>query len=415
MWHHPFIKVKEENQNKNEEILNNNFIDIDNVINKVKKIKSSNDICEICGESIGTHISNNLNNLNFDEFDFNNNNLLNDSKRYDSKIENNKCAICLDDVINPVKMEQCNHKFCLDCFKEYLNNLINQNDIEQISCPEDKCTNKSLDFNFFSKYLSEEQLIKYNRLKTRNEISRDKLKIFCPLCDSYAKIDKQDKYNPNSESYIKTKLICQKGHEFCSCGRTQHEGECYRDGEEFNNLIIKEKIKSCPKCGFLIKKNSGCNHMICGNKSCKYEFCWLCLQESLPNHYESGPCSGKQFIDPESIFYQLEQKYPFLYYVFLFFKIIIIIICFLVFLFVPVSLLWIMMAFILYENYIMEDDDEDKLYTLSKSLSITHFMIGIPILLSVQSVCYLALSIAVAYMIIYIFYLILYALCRMLS
>ena len=43
--------------------------------------------------------------------------------------------------------------------------------------------------------------------------------------------------------------------------------------------------------------------MICGNPTCKYEFCWLCLQESTPDHYEFGPCAGKQFEDTESILY----------------------------------------------------------------------------------------------------------------
>ena len=404
-WHHPFIKIKEE-ENQKDEVLNNNLIDIDNVINKVKTMKFSKDICQICGESIETHINDNLKEQNFEELEFNNNNLFNNFERNDNKIDDKKCKICLDDIVNPVEMEKCKHKFCRECFTDYLNNLINQNDINDISCPEEKCTD-SLDFNFFSQYLSEDQLIKYNQLKTRNEISRDKLKIFCPLCNSYAKIDSPNKYDPNNKSYIKSKLVCQKGHEFCSCGRPQHEGECYHDGEEFKNLIIKEKIKNCPKCGFLIKKNSGCNHMTCGNKSCKFEFCWLCLQESLPGHYEAGPCSGMQFVDPDSIFYQLEQKYPFLYYVFLFLRIIIIIICFSLFLCFPALLLWILMAFILYENYLMEDTDEDKLYTLSKSLNITHFIISIPILLSVQTILYVSLVIIIAYFAIYILYLLL--------
>ena len=43
--------------------------------------------------------------------------------------------------------------------------------------------------------------------------------------------------------------------------------------------------------------------MIGGNPTCKYEFCWLCLQESTPDHYENGPCTGKQFEDTESILY----------------------------------------------------------------------------------------------------------------
>ena len=41
------------------------------------------------------------------------------------------------------------------------------------------------------------------------------------------------------------------------------------------------------------EKNEGCNHMTC--TSCKYQWCWLCLEEYKYGHYESGKCEGKQF------------------------------------------------------------------------------------------------------------------------
>ena len=429
MWHHPFVKSKEENSNLNEEI-NNNIID--NVLNRVKTmgddLLSSKDICQICGEAKEFHINNekidNINDLKLNDHalevnllfnNFNNNNLDN-NEDYEDNINDNSndnsniCKICLDEIVDPVELEKCKHKFCHDCFEEYLNSLINQNNIETIPCPEKKCRNKNLTVDFFSQYITEEQLLKYNHFKIKNEIARDKLKIFCPICTSYAKIDDPENYNPNNPSYKKSELICQKGHKFCSCGRPQHDGECYHDGEEFNNLIIKEKIKNCPKCGFLIKKNSGCNHMTCGNKACKFEFCWLCLQESLPGHYESGPCNGMQFVDPDSLFYRLEQKYPFLYYVFFFFRILLLIIGFCIFVCFPALLLWIIIGFILNENFTMDDNDEEKLFTLSKSLSIMHYIICIPILLALQSTVYMALAITIICLVLYIFFCLLYEL-----
>ena len=416
IWQHPFVESKEEEKidtNDNIEITNNL---LDNVLSKVKMLgdeKSHKDICDICGERKEFHLNKDYENNNLEEpfidYDLDNEYLLNNNLLDNNNIienvniyNNNECSICLDKLENPVEIEKCKHRFCRDCFSNYVNNLINTNNIENIPCPEVKCNNKSLSPDFFSHYITENQLIKYQIFKTKNEIAKDKLKIFCPLCNSYAKIDDPEKYNTNNPTYKKSKLSCQEGHEFCSCGRPNHEGECYHDGEEFKNLINKEKIKKCPKCGFLIKKKSGCNHMICGNKACKFEFCWLCLKESLPGHYESGPCLGKQFINPDSIFYQLENKYPILYYIFFFFKLIFIILCFCISLCFPALLLWPLTAFILHENFIIEPDDLDKLFILSKKLSITHYIICIPILLSVQTIYYMILAICLIFLVVFL-------------
>ena len=400
MWNHPFIESEEQILNPNEEMLNNNLLN--NVLKTLNNDLSNHDICEICGEKKELHINKNTNNekdkSNQEINDKNENNGNNENKEN----INNICKICLDNTDNPIEIEKCKHKFCYDCFQNYLDNLINQNDIETIPCPEKNCNNKNLSVEFFSQYITEAQLIKYQNFKTENEIAQDRLKIFCPLCNSYAKIDNPDNCNPNNILYKKSKLKCQKGHEFCSCGRPEHEGECYHEGEEFKNLINKEKIKNCPKCGFLIKKNSGCNHMICGNKACKFEFCWLCLKESLPGHYEYGECEGKQFVDTDSYFYQLEQKYPFLYYVFWFFKSILIIIGFLISFCFPALLLWVLLGIVFYLNFTNEDDDEDKLFILSKRLSITHYIISFPIILSVQSFFYIVVTICLCGITIYV-------------
>ncbi|CAL2052601.1 unnamed protein product [Caenorhabditis brenneri] len=40
---------------------------------------------------------------------------------------------------------------------------------------------------------------------------------------------------------------------------------------------INAHTKECPKCFVPIRKNGGCNHMTCTNKSCKFKFFWLCM------------------------------------------------------------------------------------------------------------------------------------------
>ena len=173
------------------------------------------------------------------------------------------------------------------------------------------CFNRKLTEEFFSQYLSDQEYFKYLQFKSQNEIARDPKKFFCPYCDSYAQIEGEIKnYDSNNPYYRKSILKCLNGHEFCSCGRPIHNNECYQDEKEFKELIDLEKIKECPKCGFLIKKFRGCNHMTCGNPICKYEFCWLCMNEAVPNHYDYGPCAGKQYFDPDSLSYSLERYFP---------------------------------------------------------------------------------------------------------
>ena len=363
MWNHPFIPKEVINDEKNK-ILGQPKIMMNSVISKISNsvnIKGSrneseqnekidykieNDICEICGElkdfhkikeyninnfNFSLNISNNnennsfFNNVENNKININDNNnnhnkkiLIDDEEdEKEEDIAPNKCEICMDDFENPVEIEKCKHKFCYDCFNSYLVNLINNNNIDKIPCPNNKCNNKELTEEFFSQYLSEQEFFKYRQFKSQNEIARDAKKMFCPHCNSYAQIEGNiEEYDSNSPNYKKKTLQCMNGHNFCSCGRPLHENECYHDEKEFKDLVKNEQIKKCPKCGFLIKKMRGCNHMTCGSPICKYEFCWLCMNEAVPGHYEFGPCAGRQFFDPDSFSYYLEQNFPILSYIY---------------------------------------------------------------------------------------------------
>ena len=181
------------------------------------------------------------------------------------------------------------------------------------------------------------------------------------------------------------------GHQFCSCGRPIHENECYHDEKEFKDLIETEKIKNCPKCGFLIKKMRGCNHMTCGNPICKYEFCWLCMNEAVPGHYEFGPCAGRQFFDPDSFSYRLEQNHPYLSLIYETFKFIIGFIFFILF-FVVIP--GIGLAIISYE--IIYDFEELRSEINNKIIEFFLFLICICIGLCSQSLLYISWGIVIS-------------------
>ena len=418
MWNHPFIPKEKLRIETDNSLLNPQKIVMNNVLTRIKSssineaannnIIIENDICDICEESIDFHrikkyeIKHSINGKNdenksndlikFEEDkeinNNNNNNILidEDEDKKDEKeeeINQDECPICMDSFENPIEIENCKHKFCSDCFNSYLDNLISTNQIDTIPCPRNKCSNNNISEEFFSQYLSEEQYFKYRQFKSKNEIARDSKKIFCPICDSYAQLNNQSAIpDPNSPNYVKYTLKCQNSHEFCSCGRPLHEGDCFQDEQEFKELIISEKIKKCPKCGFLIKKNYGCNHMTCGNPICKYEFCWLCMNEAVPNHYDFGPCAGKQFFDPESFENRIRETHPKLYEVVKVILIILRVLNFILCFFLVPAL-----GFSLFAYFILYVEEEDIIH--DKKIKFIEFLICICVSLYSQSFGYM--------------------------
>ena len=418
MWNHPFIPKEKLRIETDNSLLNPQKIVMNNVLTRIKSssineaannnIIIENDICDICEESIDFHRikkyeikhsvnSKNSDNKNNDLIKFeedkeinnnNNNNILIDEEEdkkdeKEEEINQDECPICMDSFENPIEIENCKHKFCSDCFNSYLDNLISTNQIDTIPCPRNKCSNNNISEEFFSQYLSEEQYFKYRQFKSKNEIARDSKKIFCPLCDSYAQLNNQSAIpDPNSPNYVKYTLKCQNSHEFCSCGRPLHEGDCFQDEQEFKELIISEKIKKCPKCGFLIKKNYGCNHMTCGNPICKYEFCWLCMNEAVPNHYDFGPCAGRQFFDPESFENRIRETHPKLYEVVKVILIILRVLNFILCFFLVPAL-----GFSLFAYFILYVEEEDIIH--DKKIKFIEFLICICVSLYSQSFGYM--------------------------
>ena len=244
VWMHPFIPKKLDDPNRidpyniNERLKNS----INNIIIKIRP----NSKCEICNEPITNHIdhgnyeikskSSSLNKSNNENNNEQNNNNIDNNNNEENK-SNELCGICMGEIDDPIIIPNCNHKFCHDCFLDYLINKINTNDIETISCPNYLCNNKKLEENFFLNLLSEEILFKYQTFKSQNQIRKSPNKISCPFCNSYAEIEKKKKNDNNSNnlsdsmiSLPKQNVLCiENKHEFCSCGRPLHSGKCTDD------------------------------------------------------------------------------------------------------------------------------------------------------------------------------------------
>jgi hypothetical protein len=226
---------------------------------------------------------------------------------------------------------KCDHKYCRQCISDYIINKINISEVENIKCPEGnaKCNN-IYDNDLIKSIIPDKEYFKYLKFIRRNEISKIPNSVLCPYpdCDSYGISENINQLNKNDVSGPKQFISCiDKNHLFCiKCLQMPHIGfNCNNKLEnDFKKWVKKDKnVKKCPKCSFFIQKNQGCNHMICGNPNCRFEFCWICMNWPNSSHYRNplSPCFGMQYINQNNIM----VKVPFLRFFKLFFTFILII------------------------------------------------------------------------------------------
>ena len=205
---------------------------------------------------------------------------------------NNNCQICEEKLTNEEldnNFVGCFHIFCNECYYNYLKEKINNNQVEKIKCPDYNCCFFLYNNFIESKLINDIPLLKkYKKLLKRKQLMIDPNIQLCPFpdCESYAKKEENNKF-----------VCCiENKHKFCfNCLKEWHYNEeCNIDVEKsFENWRDSTKVKRCPRCKYFIEKNEGCNHITCFN--CNYNWCWLCLQECKPNHYDNGICYGLQY------------------------------------------------------------------------------------------------------------------------
>lgn len=81
-------------------------------------------------------------------------------------------------------------------------------------------------------------------------------------------------------------------------------------------LWLKANTRPCPNCKCPIEKDDGCNHMICSNRHCRHEFCWICREDWKLHNTETGGffrCNRWQ-VDDKHQYYDtpppVEQRIP---------------------------------------------------------------------------------------------------------
>ncbi|KAI6096345.1 hypothetical protein EV401DRAFT_1136071 [Pisolithus croceorrhizus] len=191
------------------------------------------------------------------------------------------CPICLDDISVPFHLG-CRHTYCVACLRHFLLSALEGSDFPLRCLGSDGHCGVPISIPAIQRFLS---LSSFNRLlevafnfylsRRSNEFK------YCKTPDC-AQIYR------STDSKARLTLLCPSCFlDICtSCGDS-HDGlqRCAdvkrrqaEEEERQNNAWIAAQgqcVKRCPRCGILIEKLEGCNHVAC---RCGAHICWTCMR-----------------------------------------------------------------------------------------------------------------------------------------
>lgn len=199
------------------------------------------------------------------------------------------CNICYDDVDGSnIAALRCGHWYCRDCWQQYIHVKIEEGmSCLVATCPGRKCPT-ALDESVVKEFADPENYRKYANFMARSFVEDNPHIKWCPAPNCGRAL--------RAANAHKTVVKCLCGCKFCfSCGNEAHDpSNCEQvkmwkskeqnESETSNYLALN--TKDCPQCRKTIDKDGGCNHMTC--RSCKYEFCWVCLGDWKEHGSQTG-------------------------------------------------------------------------------------------------------------------------------
>ncbi|KAK8153559.1 RING finger protein [Phyllosticta citrichinensis] len=178
---------------------------------------------------------------------------------------------------------KCGHRFCIDCYRQYLTTKIkDEGEAARIKCPGQDC-NRIVDSKSLDLLVTEELQDRYQVLLTRTYVDDKEILKWCPAPNCEFAVECHVKQRDLHR--IVPTVVCNCSHLFCfGCSLNDHQPapcplvkkwlkKCEDDSETAN--WISANTKECPRCHSTIEKNGGCNHMTC--RKCRHEFCWMCM------------------------------------------------------------------------------------------------------------------------------------------
>ncbi|XP_067884263.1 cullin-9 isoform X2 [Heterodontus francisci] len=214
-----------------------------------------------------------------------------------------QCPVCLNLLTNESEAAPtlcCMHYCCKSCWKEYLMTRIEQNLVQNCTCPISDCPAQPTD-EFISSIISDGEIAaKYSKTLLRGYVECCSNLTWCTNpqgCDQILCKEGIGSVGTCSKCCWSSCFSCNfpEAHYPASCS---HMSQWIDDGGYYEGMTMEAQSKHlakliskrCPSCHAQIEKNEGCLHMTCAK--CNHGFCWRCLKPWKPTHKDYYNCSA---------------------------------------------------------------------------------------------------------------------------
>ncbi|KAI3847996.1 hypothetical protein MKX03_001108 [Papaver bracteatum] len=199
-----------------------------------------------------------------------------------SEDEESVCPICLCELEDSHQLEACSHKFCRSCLVEQMESAVRNQDSFPICCAHKDCKQTPILLTDLRSLVSSDRLDDLFKASVGAFVAPSGgLYKFCPSpdCPSVYRVA-SDEENDSAPflcgaCYVET---CRKCHLEYHASTTCEAYKKYKEDPDYSLdewRKGKENVKTCPKCGYTIEKEEGCNHIEC---RCRVHICWECLE-----------------------------------------------------------------------------------------------------------------------------------------
>lgn len=207
-----------------------------------------------------------------------------------AKLGPNECGICLNDIATDALVRtSCDHQYCRECLAYYLH--LQSGDLKNIQhtmshletnenghflriqrtcgviCPHPTC-NKIIEGEEFRSFVSEETWDRFNNLALLLLLRAMEKTGEVAACPEHCGGFVQNCMCTTFECRQRALMLAER--ERLILFRQWKKAE--RDGMMLLRKWAMGTARQCPKCGFLIEKNGGCDHMAC--TACKTQYNW---------------------------------------------------------------------------------------------------------------------------------------------